>query len=173
MLSQIMREQRKARGLTQQALAGRVGISPNGLSPIENGEQVVRMNATFRPQPAPLGRRSRHLAWWHATLTAGLHPVGTVYNFCVTHTSLPQVDHWRWRPTPAMAAELTDWCWSIGGLLDYQVLSPRWKPPTQRGRRAKALQESQTDGRHDYGSVPTYRGMSAVSKTPIGSLRGI
>jgi transcriptional regulator with XRE-family HTH domain len=40
MLGRIVREQRKARGLTQRALAARVGTSPNYLSALENGEQV-------------------------------------------------------------------------------------------------------------------------------------
>src|SRR5690348_9147540 len=41
MLGQIIREQRKARGLTQQALAARVGISDSYLSEIETGEGIA------------------------------------------------------------------------------------------------------------------------------------
>jgi transcriptional regulator with XRE-family HTH domain len=40
MLGQIIREQRKARGLTQEALATRAGMTPDYLSAIETGEQV-------------------------------------------------------------------------------------------------------------------------------------
>jgi transposase-like protein len=102
---------------------------------------IERLNAIFRAQVAPLGRRSRHLARRPATLTAGLYLVGTVYNFCTVHTSLPRVDQWGRRQTPAMAAGLTDHCWSVGEVLEYQVPPPRWQPLKQRGRRAKALQE--------------------------------
>jgi hypothetical protein len=106
-----------------------------------NTAYIERLNATFRAQLAPLGRRSRHLARRQATLTAGLYLVGTIYNFCTVHTSLPRVDQWGRRPTPAMAAGLTDHCWSVGEVLAYQVPPSRWHPPKQRGRRSKALQE--------------------------------
>jgi hypothetical protein len=102
---------------------------------------IERLNATFRQHWTHLGRRSRHLARREASLTAGLYLVGTVYNFCTPHTSLPCVDQWGQRPTPAMAAGLTDHCWSVAELLEYQVPPPRWLPPPQRGRRSKALQE--------------------------------
>jgi hypothetical protein len=45
-----------------------------------NTAYIERLNATFRAQLAPLGRRSRHLARRQATLTAGLYLVGTIYN---------------------------------------------------------------------------------------------
>jgi transposase-like protein len=106
-----------------------------------NTAYIERLNATFRAQLAPLGRRSRHLARRQAPLTAGLYLVGTVYNFCSVHTSLPRVDQWGRRPTPAMAAGLTDHCWSVAEVLAYHVPLPRWQPPKQRGRRSKTLQE--------------------------------
>jgi hypothetical protein len=77
----------------------------------------------------------------HTRLTPGLYLVGTVYNFCTTHTSLLRVGRWGRRQTPAMAAGLTDHCWSLAELLAYQVPPPRWQPPKQRGRRSKTLQE--------------------------------
>jgi hypothetical protein len=45
------------------------------------------------------------------------------------------------RRTPAMAAGVTDQCWSIAELLEYRVPLPRWQPPKKRGRRSKELQE--------------------------------
>jgi transposase-like protein len=106
-----------------------------------NTAYIERLNATFRQHWAHLGRRSRHLARRQASLRAGLYLVGTVYNFCTPHTSLPCVDQWGRRQTPAMAAGLTDHCWSVAELLKYQVPPPRWLPPPQRGRRSKAMQE--------------------------------
>jgi hypothetical protein len=44
------------------------------------------------------------------------------------------------RRTPAMAAGVTDQCWSIAELLEYRVPLPRWQPPKKRGRRSKELQ---------------------------------
>ena len=35
---------------------------------------------------------------------------------------------------PAMAAGITDHCWSVRELLSYRVPSPRWTPPEHRGR---------------------------------------
>jgi hypothetical protein len=91
----------------------------------------------------PSGRnwRRRYLAQRQATLTAGLYLVGTVYNFCSRHTSLPRVDQWSRRPTPAMAAGLTDYGWSVAEVLEYQVPPSQWHPPKQRGRWSKELQE--------------------------------
>lgn len=106
-----------------------------------NTAYIERLNATFRQHLASLGRRSRHLAGRPATLTAGLYLVGTVYNFCTLHPSPPRRDQWGRRQTPAMAAGLTDHCWSVAEVLTYQRPPPRWQPPKQRGRRAKALQE--------------------------------
>ena len=41
--------------------------------------------------------------------------------------------------TPAMAAGITDQCWSVRELLSYHVPPPRWTPPKQRGRPSHAL----------------------------------
>jgi hypothetical protein len=70
-----------------------------------------------------------------------MYLVGTVYNFCTLHESLTVQEGWGQRRTPAMAAGLTDHCWSVGELLAYHVPLPRWQPPKKRGRRSKALQE--------------------------------
>lgn len=105
-----------------------------------NTAYIERLNGTFRQHLASLGRRTRHLARRRATITAGMFLVGTVYNFCTYQQSLTQPAAGR-RRTPAMAAGLTDHCWSVRELLEYHVPIPRWQPPRTRGRRSKALQE--------------------------------
>jgi transposase-like protein len=108
-----------------------------------NTAYIERLNATFRERLAPLARRSRALARRLLTLQHGMFLIGTVYNFCTPHASLrlttlgagmggvPQ--------TPAMAAGITDQCWSVQELLAYHVPPPPWTPPKQRGRPSHAL----------------------------------
>ena len=72
-------------------------------------------------------------------LHAGMYLVGALYNFCTVHASLT-LGSGRQR-TPAMAAGITDYCWSVSELLWYRVPLPRWQPPKRRGRRSKAMQQ--------------------------------
>jgi hypothetical protein len=101
------------------------------------------LNATFRSALAPWARRGRAIARTDAVLTAGMHLVGCAYNFCRVHASLRQLApsraplKWQER-TPAMAAGLTDRCWTMSELLHYQVPLPAWVPPKRRGRPPKA-----------------------------------
>ena len=67
-----------------------------------------------------------------------MYLVGVVYNFCTFHQSLTQTDGAK--RTPAMAAGLSDHCWSVQELLHYRVPPARWQPPKRRGRRSKRLQ---------------------------------
>jgi transposase-like protein/IS1 family transposase len=101
-----------------------------------NTAYIERLNATFRERLAALIRRGRALARRPLTLQHGMYLVGTVYNFCTPHASLGC----RGRATtPAMAAGITDHCWSVRELLSYHVPSPRWTPPKHRGRPSHAL----------------------------------
>ena len=76
------------------------------------------------------------------TLSAGMYLVGSAYNFCWPHASLRRLApggtgrKWQER-TPAMAAGLTDHCWTLCELLSYQVPLPAWIPPKRRGRPPK------------------------------------
>ena len=103
---------------------------------------IERLNATFRAQLAPLTRAGGPSPAPRPALTAGMWLVGTAYNFCWPHDSLRQLapDHaprkWLLR-TPAMAAGLTDHCWSLDELLRFQIPLPRWVPPKRRGRPPK------------------------------------
>jgi hypothetical protein len=101
---------------------------------------IERLNATFRQRLAPLARRTRALAHHADTLEAGMWTLGCVYNFCDYHQSLRvrlsvgEFGH-HWVPrTPAIAAGLTDHCWSLEELFAYQITISRWTPPVQRGR---------------------------------------
>ncbi len=106
---------------------------------------IERLNATFRARLAPLARRSRRLVRREASLEALLYLVGCLYNFCTPHASLRVAAgtesgrKWQAR-TPAMAAGLTDHCWSVSELLHYRVPPPPWEPPRRRGRQARQPQ---------------------------------
>lgn len=108
-----------------------------------NTADIERLNATFRERLASLTRRGRALARRTLTLHHGMSLIGTVSHFCTPHASLrlaglavgvPGVER-----TPAMAAGITDHCWTVRELLSFHVPPPRWSPPTQRGRPSRAL----------------------------------
>ena len=101
-----------------------------------NTAYIERLNATFRARLAPLARRFRALARETLTLHEGMFVVGTVYNFCTPHARL----HAGQKTTPAMAAGITDHCWTMQELLSFRVPLPRWVPPQQRGRPSRAFQ---------------------------------
>ena len=101
-----------------------------------NTAYIERLNATLREHLAPLARRCRALARQTLTLYEGMFLVGTVYNFCTPHASLSQAQ----LTTPAMAAGITDHCWTLHELLSFHVPLPRWAPPKRRGRPSGALQ---------------------------------
>jgi len=107
-------------------------------SAVLNTAYIERLNGTFRERLAPLARRTRHLLCNQATLEAGMYLVGTVYNFCTEHESVTTATQQR-RP-PAMAAGITDHCWTVAEVLWHKVPLALWPPPKQRGRRAAAMQ---------------------------------
>lgn len=79
-----------------------------------NTAYIERLNATFRAHLSFLTRRSRCPARQLQTLHYRVFLLGCVYNFCAPHTSLD-------KRTPAMAAGLTDHCWSISELLWWRL----------------------------------------------------
>jgi transposase-like protein len=101
-----------------------------------NTAYIERLNATFRERLASLTRRGRALARRMVTLQHGMYLIGTVYNFCTPHASLSAAG----ATTPAMAAGITDHCWTVQELLSFPVPPPRWTPPSQRGHRSQAWQ---------------------------------
>jgi transposase-like protein len=110
-----------------------------------NTAYIERLNATVRSRMVSLVRRGRTLARQIPTLHDGMYLVGTVYNFCTYHKSLRvpfYLSHCRrrWlRRTPAIAAGITDHCWTVEELLSFHVPLPRWYPPKRRGRPSKAI----------------------------------
>jgi len=108
-----------------------------------NTADIERLNATFRERLASLTRRGRALARRTLTLRHGMYVIGTIYNFCTPHESLrsagPAAGGTALARTPAMAAGITDHCWTVQELLSFHVPPPRWTPPTQRGRPSHAL----------------------------------
>ena len=120
------------------ALAARLLAQTPGCL-VLNTAYIERLNGTFRARLAPLARRTHHLVHRKEVLHAGMYLVGALYNFCTVHASLRLAS--RQEQTPAMAAGITDHCWSVKELLWQRVPPPRWQPPTQRGRRSKAMRE--------------------------------
>jgi len=102
-----------------------------------NTAYIERLNATFRERLAALTRRGRALARRTVTLHHRMYLIGTVYNFCTPHASLCSVDG---ATTPAVAAGISDHCWTVRELLSFHVPPPRWTPPKKRGRPSRALQ---------------------------------
>lgn len=103
---------------------------------------IERFNATFRQRLSFLARRTRALARRAQTVESGMYLLGTVYNFCTFHRSLsiPLAGEGTSKPwvkrTPAMAAGLTDYRWSIHELLHFKVPT-RFVRPKRRGRPPK------------------------------------
>ncbi len=100
---------------------------------------IERLNGTFRARLAPLARRTHHVVHRKELLHASMYLVGALYNFCTPHASLSVANGQA--QAPALAAGITDHCWSVQDLLCQRVPPPRWELPKQRGRRSKALRE--------------------------------
>jgi transposase-like protein len=122
---------------TRERVAEVLGATPG--CHVLNTAYMERLNGTFRARLAPLARRTHHLVHRKEMLHAGMYLVGTLYNFCTYHTSLGAARGAQ--RTPAMAAGITDHCWTVQELLWKRVPPPRWEPPKQRGRRSKGLQQ--------------------------------
>jgi hypothetical protein len=126
---------RLVQGTAQQIEAVRYKVANGGGL---NTAFIERLNATMRAHIAPLVRRTRALATNLSTLQAAVFLTGTVYNFCREHKSLRWpglIGGHRWLGrTPAIAAGLTDHCWTVRELLTYRPPPPKWVPPKQRGR---------------------------------------
>ena len=131
-------------GVTRRVIRGTLDgieavLTATASGTVINTAYIERLNATFRAHLAPLTRRGRAIARTKAVLTAGMWLVGTAYNFCWPHDSLRRLApddaprKWLLR-TPAMAAGLTDRCWTLDELLRFQIPLPRWVPPKRRGR---------------------------------------
>jgi transposase-like protein len=131
-------------GVTRQLRQGASGVAARLLTPtpgclVLNTASIERLNGTSRARLAPLARRTHHLVHRKEVLHAGMYLVGALYNFCTVHARLTLSSGAQ--QTPALAAGITDHCWSVAELLWHRVPPPRWQPPKRRGRRSKALQQ--------------------------------
>ena len=97
---------------------------------------IERLNATFRSRIAALARRTRALARQTDTLQRTIYLMGSVYNFCTYHRSLrlPIYLPGNRRHWAAIAAGITDHCWTVQELLSFRVPLPPWRPPKRPGR---------------------------------------
>ena len=151
LLGQVVKQyaKRHVTGVVHRVLCGSVAAIDAQLATTHGGTvintaYIERLNATFRAHLAPLARRGRALVRTQAMLTAGMYLVGCAYNLCWFHDSLrvaaPPGATTKWaQRTPAMAAGLTDHCWTMTELLRYHVPVPAWVAPKRRGRPPKRL----------------------------------
>jgi transposase-like protein/IS1 family transposase len=133
-------QRRIVQGTAEQIEAARHKASAGG---VFNTAFIERINATFRGHVAALCRRTRALALRSQTLHQAMYLTGAIYNFCAEHASLrlPGLigGHKYLGRTPAMAAGITDHCWTVEELLSHRVPLPRWEPPKKRGRRSREM----------------------------------
>ena len=138
----VKRDERRRVGATDRRLIDGTPARVETLRRRSQGDGVIhtadieRLNATCRQRRAPLARRCRALARHTLTRHEGMCLVGTVSNFCTPHASWSQAQ----QTTPAMAAGITDHCWTMHERLSFHVPLPRWSPPKRRGRPSRALQ---------------------------------
>ena len=153
LLAQVLKTyaQRRVASVTRRVVFGRLDAVERVLTATHSGTvintaYIERLNATFRACTAPLARRTRALAHQAPTLTAAMYLVGTAYNFCWPHDSLRLQTTGTGRKwverTPAMAAGLTDHCWTLHEVLTYQVPPALWVAPKRRGRPPKSRSEA-------------------------------
>jgi hypothetical protein len=96
-----------------------------------------------RSRLACCNRRTGALLHNATTLTPAIYLVGTVYNFCCWHQSLPtklfvHEHQYKWvQRTPAMVSGLTDHRWAVLEPLQYQCTEPLYQKPKKRGRQKK------------------------------------
>src|SRR5256886_1289018 len=151
LLAQVVKRYERRRGVeTERRIVDGTSARVETLRRRSQGDGVIntayieRLNATFRERLAPLARRCRAFVRHTRTLEHGMYLGGTVYNFCTAHASLrltaSAADTAPRHRTPAMAAGITEHCWTVQELLSFHVPPPRWTPPKRRGRPSRAFQ---------------------------------
>ncbi len=143
LLAQVVKHtrQRHLVAVTRRVVIGTLPAVQRVLAATATGTQIntayiERLNATFRACLAPLARRSRCVLHRPALLTAAMYLVGMAYNFCWPHESVRvrTLTGPGQQRTPAMAAGLTDHCWSLHELLSYSIPPALWVAPKRWGR---------------------------------------
>lgn len=133
LLTQVVKARGNQRGNIEYVVSQGHESQVNQLRRLSHGGRQIntafieRFNATVRQRLACLTRRTRHSLRQQGALEGGVFLMGCVYNFCTPHGSLAQVLYLsplrrRWfKRTPAMAAGLTDHCWTLEELLKFKV----------------------------------------------------
>ncbi len=147
MIAQMVKQYHKGRviGIDQRLLQG-TRQQRRSLLPEEckiSTAYIERLNATFRARCHRLVRRGRGLPRRSATMERGMYLVGCFYNFCTPHKSLST----EFARTPAMAAALTDHCWSVGEVLSYRFAPSPLVAKKKRGRKPKSEARLQQGGK--------------------------
>lgn len=120
---------------TEAAVHSRLQQTQCSAEALINTAYIERLNATFRARLAPLARRTHAGAHKRSTLEAEMWLVGSCYNLLWIHRSLGE------GCTPAMAAQITDHCWSMEELLIFPA--PPAQLPKCRGRKPRWLLEAE------------------------------
>jgi transposase-like protein len=148
LLAQVVKHtpRRHLVAVSRRVVVGTLAAVRQVLSATATGTQIntaciERLNAACRACLAALARRSRCPLHRPALLTAAMYLVGMAYNCCWPHESLRLPTQTAERPwqqrTPAMAAGLTDHCWTLRELLSYRIPPALWIAPKRRGRPPK------------------------------------
>jgi IS1 family transposase len=142
--AQVVKTVRRRRvvAVTHRVVFGTLEAVNQVLAPLGwqiNTAFVERINLTIRQHVAAVGRRVSTLCKGEDGVRQQLALYHAYYNFCLPHASLRQPlpqplptygtgSATQWRPcTPAMAAGLTDWVWTLREVLLYRV--PPWPQP--------------------------------------------
>ena len=134
-------ERRIGHGSAAQVEPSRCRSPGDGVSNTASREPL---NAPCRARLSALTRRGRALARQAHTRRHGMYRSGTVSHGCPPHERLrvarAAASGGRLERPPAMAAGLTEQCWSVQELRSFQVSPHRWRPPKRRGRPSRAMQ---------------------------------
>lgn len=118
-----------------------------------NTASIERLNATFRAGISPLVRRGRAAVRGEKVLTSWMMLMGCSYNCCCERASLRVAGlvesgrKWQER-TPAMAAGLTDHCWTMQEMLSSAI------PFAGLGRPEETRSTSEATGGRSMTTVP-------------------
>ena len=115
----------------------------------------------FRERLAPLARRCRALARHTLTLHEGMFVVGTVY--CTPHESLSHTQ----QTTPAMAAGITDHCWTI--YERWSCAAALGTPEAARSSRARNTDQARCVTRGSEQTQPSPVGRGSYRPDAVGS----
>ena len=113
-----------------------------------NTAAMERLKATCRARLAVLTRRGRARARRSWTRPHGRYRIGTGDHCWTPHASLGCAGR---ATTPAMATGMTEHGWRVRAVWSSHVPSPRWAPPTHRGRPSDALKRLSARGCGNHG----------------------